>query len=215
MGRMRLRPALVALGCLLLVACSGSQTRDLARYYDPQGLFSAELPAANGLSVTDPQRGQGSSAILSGVVSSPPQPSASPSSQFGGALGGIPAQAGPAGDQTQYQVLAVTTDSFPNLEAMTLYFLTADPSIDVRDERHITMGRAAGRLIVADVLDSGASRAGLAAAFTLGADGVGYIVAAVFPPGDWSREEADFARIMGSLDTGVPSGLASFPLATG
>ncbi len=211
---MRARTALGLLACLVLGACAQAQSRDLARYYDPQGLFSAELPAANRLSVTAAQQGQGSSSVLSGVVSSPPQPSASPSSAFGGALGGMAAQA-PAGDQTLYQVLVVTTDSFPSLDSMALYFLTADPAIDVREEHPVTVGPDRGSLVVADVVQSGAVRAGLAAAFTLGGDGVGYIVAAVFPPGDWPREEPDFSRIIASVDTGVPSGLTSFPLAFG
>jgi hypothetical protein len=211
---MRRRAALVVLCCLALAACSGSQARDLARYYDPQGLFTADLPAANALSVTTAQQGRGSSSVLSGVVSSPPQPSASPSSAFGGALGGVAAQAAPTGDRTLYQVLAVTTDAFPTVEAMTLYFLTANPSIDVRDERPVTIGGGEGRLVVADVVESDSPRAGLAAAFTLGQDGVGYIVAAVFPPGDWAREEADFSKVVGSLHAGVAPGLASFPLGT-
>jgi hypothetical protein len=211
---MRARAGLGVLLCLALTGCARSQTRDLARYYDPEGLFSADLPAANNLSVTAAEQGQGSSSVLSGVVASPPQPSASPASALGGGLGGLAAQA-PAGDQTLYQVLAVTTDGFPTIEAMSLYFLTADPAIDVREERSITVGGDTGRLVVADVLRSGDPGAGIAVAFTLGGDGVGYIVAAVFPPGDWSREEADFTRITGSLDTGVPPGLASFPLATG
>lgn len=210
---MRVRAGLATLACLL-AACAQTQTRQLARYYDPHGLFSAELPAANSLRVTAAQQGQGSASILSGVVSSPPQPSASPSSALGGALGGVAAQA-PAGDQTLYQVLVVTTDSFPTVDAMALKFLTADPAIDVREEHPITVGRDAGTLVVADVVRSGAPQAGLAVAFTLGTEDVGYIVAAVFPPGEWPKEESDFSRIVGSVDTGVPSGLVSFPLGSG
>jgi hypothetical protein len=210
---MRVRAGLTVLLCLILAGCARPQARELARYYDPQGLFSAELPAANTVSVTAAQQGQGSSSVVTGVVSSPPRPSASPSSALGAPLGGMAAQA-PAGDQTLYQVLVVTTDSFPSVDAMALHFLTADPAIDVREERSITVGDDAGRLVVADVLRSGAPGAGLAAAFSLGTDGVGYIVAAVFPPGDWPQEEADFSRVVGSLDPGVPPGLTSFPLTT-
>jgi hypothetical protein len=212
--RARAAVGLVAV-CLLFTACSGSQNRDLARYYDPQGLFSADLPAANSLSVAPAQSGQRTSSILSGVVASPPQPSASPSSALGDPLGSGIGQQAPAGDQTMYEVFVVTTNGLDSLDAMTLYYLTADPAIDVRDEQQIELAHAEGRLVVADIHQSGTVGASLAAAFTLGSHGVGYIVAAVFPPGGWSNERTDFSRIVGSLQPNVPSGVASFPLSNG
>jgi hypothetical protein len=212
---MRIRTAVGGvLVAAMLTGCAQAQNRDLARYYDPQGLFSADLPAANRVSVTAPQQGQGSASVLSGVVAAPPQPSASPASQLPGGLTGV-AQQAPPSDQTLYQVLVVTTDGFASLESMALYFLTGDPSIDVREDRPIPVGRTEGRLVVADVMQSGSARASIAAAFTLGTDGVGYIVAAVFPSGDWGREEPDFARIVGSLSPTVPTGLRTFPLSSG
>jgi hypothetical protein len=38
--------------------------------------------------------------------------------------------------------------------------------------------------------------ASLAAAVSLGSGGTGYVVAAIFPPGGWSAEEADFLRVV-------------------
>jgi hypothetical protein len=204
----------IVLACLALASCSGSANRDLARYYDPEGLFRADLPAANTLSVTPPQAGQRTASILSGVVATPPQPSASPSSALGDPLGAGIGQQAPAGDQTMYEVFVVTTNNLDSLDAMTSYFLTADPSIDVRDEQDIEVARSEGRLVVADIRRSGTVVASLAAGLTLGSHGVGYIVAAVFPPGGWSKERSDFSRVVASVQPDVPSGVVNFPLSS-
>jgi hypothetical protein len=55
----------------------------------------------------------------------------------------------------------------------------------------------------------------LAAAFTLGRQGVGYIVAAIFPAGDWNNQRSDFLKVVSSFQAEVPPGLRTFPLATG
>jgi hypothetical protein len=212
----RARAGLVAvLACLLLPACAGSANRDLARYYDPQGLFSADLPAANSVSVTPAQSGRRTSSVLSGVVASPPQPSASASSAIGDQFGGGIGQQAPAGDQTMYEVFVVTTNGFDSLDGMTLYYLTADPAIDVRDEQAVEVAHSEGRLVVADIHQSGSVVASVAVAFTLGSHGIGYIVAAVFPPGGWSGERSDFSRIVDSVRPNVPPGVANFPLTPG
>ncbi len=205
--------AVALLVATLLAGCSGSPNRSLARYYDPQGLFSTDLPAANTLTVAPASQNQAGPSVLSGVLAAPPQPSPTPSDQFGSGLGGM-AGAQPT-DQTMYQVLVVTTDAFDSVGSMTSAFLTSDPAIDVREERGVTVGGDAGRLVVADIVRQGAPQAGIAAAFTLGHEGVGYILAAIFPPGSWSGEEGDFLRVLASFRAGVPPGLRSFPLSTG
>jgi hypothetical protein len=208
---MRVRAGLgLVLAGALLTACGEGQGRELARYYDPQGLFSADLPAANSVTVAPIRRAPAGPSLLSGVVASPPQPSPTESSALGGQFGAI-AQQAPVGDQTLYQILAVRTDTFDSVQAMDLYFLTGDPAMDVREERPILVGGTVGRLIVADITRAGSVQASIAAAFTLGSHDVGYVVAAVFPPGGWDRERSDFARIVASLTPGVPSGLSSFP----
>jgi hypothetical protein len=210
---MRVRAGLgLLLAGALLTGCANGESRQLARYYDPRGLFSADLPAANSVTVAPVRRAGAGSSLLSGVVASPPQPSPTESSPLGGGFGAM-AQQAPAGDQTLYQVLAVRTNAFDSVEAMDVSFLTGDPAIDVREERAILVGRTVGRLIVADITRAGSVQATIAAAFTLGTHDVGYIVAAVFPPGDWDRERSDFARIVASLTPEVPSGLSSFPLS--
>lgn len=212
---MRTPAGLAVLAVATLVAgCARAPSRDLARYYDPQGLFAADLPAANRLTVTPAQQGQDAASVLSGVVATPPQPSPTASGQLGGGIASF-AQQAQAGDQTLYEVLVVTTDGFESLEAMVLYFLTADPSIDVREERAAQVGPTAGSLVVADVLRSGSALASMAAAFTLGTGGVGFIVAAIFPAGRWQAERPDFTKVLDSFTPEVPSGLRSFPLSAG
>src|SRR5262245_42682140 len=87
MHKVPLRAAfLTVLG--LLAACSNDPGRDFARYYDGEGLFTLNLPAANTVTVTQPQSGQDGPDLLTGVVSSPPAPSPSPASAFGGGFAG-------------------------------------------------------------------------------------------------------------------------------
>jgi len=125
-------PLLAAVtGALLLGGCSQDDGRDLARYYDEQGLFTVDLPAENELAVTPPQPAQDGPGLLTGVVSSPPAPS--PQAQPG--LGSALAPTEPT-DQTIYQAFAVTSDGFEDLDEMALYFLTGDPIVDVVVDRH-------------------------------------------------------------------------------
>lgn len=203
------RTALAVVAAAVLSACSGAPGRVFARYYDPRGLFSANLPAANDITVTPPQPSPKGPSLLTGVLSAPPQPSPSPQSQFGGGLIG---QQAPS-DQTVYQALVVTTDTFQDLSAMVLYFLTANPGVDVQLERPVQLAGTGGELVVADLVQNGQTSASVAAAFSLGEQGTGYILAAVFPPGEWNSQEPDFTRILRSFDPGVPPGLRTFPLS--
>jgi hypothetical protein len=199
---------------LLLAACSGEHGREFARYYDPEGHFVTSLPAANDLVVTLPQSAPGGPALLTGVVASPPQPSPPP--QTGGFGGGFNvAQATETPDQTTYRALVVTTESFETVEEMSLFFLTSDPLVDVVIDDRVEIDDLPGRLVVADVRQEGAVTASVAAAFALG-DGEpreGFFVAAVFPPGTWDDERADFFRVLDSFRLTVPPGLGPFPMA--
>jgi len=47
---------------------------------------------------------------------------------------------------------------------------------------------------------------------TLGDGAIGYLVVAIFPPGGWDDERADFERIVRSFRTDVPPGLETFPV---
>ncbi len=193
------------------LACSSGTNRTLARYYDPQGLFTTSLPAANDVTVTDPQPAQDGPSILSGVVSQPPAPSPSPQSGLGGLGSGL-AQTAPA-DQTIYEAFALTTDTLPDLPAMTLSLLTGDPAIDVKSERAMRLDGMPARLVVADASQNGQVTAGLAVTLSLGTSGTGYVVAAIFPPGAWSSEQPDFLRVVRSFHAGVAPGIRTFPVA--
>jgi hypothetical protein len=202
------RIAICTLAAAALAACSQGSGREFARYYDPQGIFATNLPAANDLQVTPPQASSDGPQLLTGVVATPPQPSPSPQTGLGGTLVDTTTQT----DQTTYQVLAVQTDGFADLDEMALYYLTGDPAIDVRVEDSVRIDGDEGRLLVTDVNQSGAATASLAVALTLGRDGTGFLVAAVFPPGEWEAERADFFRVLESFNESVPPGLMSFPV---
>lgn len=196
---------------LVLGACASAKDRDLARYYDPEHRFSTRLPAANTLSVIPPQPTADGPTVLSGVISQPPLPSPSPASQFGGIGAGLAQQTEPS-DRTIYEAFAVTTDTFEDLADMTLYFLTEDPSIDLKEQRAVEIDGMPGRLLVVDSVRDGQVRASLAVALTLGEDGTGYLIAAIFPPGQWETEEPDFLRVLDSFRAEVPPLLRTYPL---
>lgn len=206
--------SLVAAAAVSLAACTRTGGRELARYYDPAGQFSADLPLANDISVTGPQPAASGPALVTGVVSSPPQPSPSPTGQLPN-IGANFTQRTQATDQTVYEAFVVTTDSFADMSAMALAFLTGDPSVDVLDERSVELAGSPARLVVADIARQGQPTASVAAAFSLGENGTGYIVSALFPQGDWSKEESDFLRVLGSFDTNVPPTLDTYPLVGG
>jgi hypothetical protein len=211
-GPMRRSVAILLVLALGGAACAGGKDRELARYYDPQGLFTAALPAANDVSVTPPQTTQGGPELLSGVLSQPPAPSPTPQAGTGiGAGLAQPAQT----DQTIYEAFVVTTDAFEDLSDMILYYLTGDASIDVRIEEPIRVDGAPGRLVVADSIQGGEPASSVAVAFSLGRGGTGYLVAAIFAPGGWESERSDFLRVVDSFRAEVPPGLQTFPVAGG
>lgn len=207
------RPALLAALLavpLALAACSQEGGRDLARYYDDQGLFTVDLPADNEVVVTPPQPAQDGPGILTGVVSSPPAPSAQADQGFGGGLA-----SGEQTDQTIYQAFVVTSDGFEDLDEMALYFLTGDPSVDVVLDQRAQLDGDIARLVVADVSAEGQeTTSSVAVALTLGDGETGYLVAAIFPPGGWDDERSDFERVLRSFTGQVPPGLTTFPLGS-
>ena len=195
--------AVIAAGC---GGTGSSSTRAFVRYHDPNGVFVADLPATHDLAPTEPQpEGQTAPGILAGVIAEP-SGVPSPSSGLGGgiALGADP-------DRTSFQVLVITSGGFESLEEMVLSYLTADPLIDVREERPTRVGGDPGLLLVADVLRDGASTAGIAAVFSLGHGGTGVILASVFPPGTWEAERADFLRLLRSFRTDLAPGELALP----
>ncbi len=212
---MRRTVAVLAVAALSLAACSGGKNRTFERYYDPAGMFSTYLPAGNDVTVAMPQPPAAGPGLLAGVVSRPPAPSPSPAT--GASLlgqGGL-GQAAPS-DQTVYQVFVVTTNTFSSVGDMALFFLTGDPQVDLKSEQRTWIGVMKARLVVADIKGSGGqATASVAAAFSLGVGGRGYVIAAVFPPGTWDKESSDFFKILRSFQPEVPPGVKEFPLAGG
>ena len=176
----RVPTLLVSLISLLpCIACAHDSGREFARYYDEQGMFALNLPAANDITVTPPQPAQDGPGVLTGVVSSPPAPSPSPASgAFGGGIG-MAAQGEP--DQTIYQAFAVTADGFDDLDQMALYFVTGNPIVDVTIDDPTRVDRDPGRLVVADIDQGGEVTSSVAAAMTLGDGATGYLIVAIFP----------------------------------
>jgi hypothetical protein len=195
---------------LALVACAQDRGREFAKYYDPQGMFVANLPAANDLAVTPAQASVDGPELLSGVVATPPQPSPSAAAGVGGGLGLATTTEQP--DQTIYRVLVVSTDTFADLDEMVLYFLTRDPIIDVRVDEPVRVDGVEGRLVVSDVNQEGTITASLAVVLTLGREGTGFLLVATFPPDQWDSERGDFYRVLESFRSTVPPGLTAFPV---
>lgn len=192
---------------LALPSCTESNGREFARYYDPSGFFTASLPAANTLTVTSPQSGPDGPGLLAGVIAQPPAPSPAPQTSFFDFSGTEEA------DQTIYQVLVVTTSAFEDLGDMGLFFLTGDPGIDVQLDETVRIDGWNGRLLVVDVQNADVLTASVAVGMTLGEGGTGYLVAAVFPPGEWAAERSDFFRVLESFRGGVPPGFETFPVS--
>jgi hypothetical protein len=206
----RVPPLVVSLIALLpCVACAQDSGREFARYYDDQGMFALNLPAANDVIVTPPEPAQRGPGLLTGVVSSPPAPSPSPAS---GAFGDIGVAAEGEPDQTVYQAFAVTTNGFDDLDEMALSLLTGDPIVDVTIDDPTRVDGNPARLIVADIDQGGQVTSSVAAAMTLGDGATGYLIVAIFPPGGWEDERDDFEQIVRSFRTDVPPGLETFPV---
>jgi hypothetical protein len=192
---------------LVLGSCSGGAHRPLERYYDPQSLFSAELPAANDIQVLQPQSSSSGPSLLTGVTSAPA--SATPSAGAGNDLGvGTSVQS----DQTQYQVFVLTGDAYSSPQDLSLLQMS-DPNADLKTQQATTIGDHEGLLIVADYKASAQSPAFSAASGFLLVDGVGYWISAVFPAGAWGSEQTDFMNVLRSFRTDVPPGVALAPLS--
>jgi hypothetical protein len=199
---------LVAAG--ILAACSSDTGRDFTTYYDPAGLFQTELPSANSITVAPPQPSTDGPGLLTGVIAEPPQPSPSAAAGFGAASSFITAQQ--PTDQTIYEAFAYTTGTFDDLDAMVLFFLTGDPTVDVLEEQDVRVADTPGRLVVADVSRDGVVSASVAIAMTLGSGGTGFVVGAIFAPGTWDAERPDLLRVLASFEPTVPPAMQTYPL---
>lgn len=207
------RMAASVLAVVLMGACSESvRDRDLVRYVDPEARFTVRLPEGHAIRASEPVEASATSpGLLAGVIASPAE--ASPSAA-GGLGAGIDLSSVDS-DQTTFQVFLLASEGFDSLGDMTLYFLTADPEIDVVMDDPLHVAGDEGRLVVADLVRDGRIAVEVAAAFSLGHDGVGYLIAAVFPAGTWETERGDFLRVVASFEPDVPPSLTTLPFRTG
>jgi hypothetical protein len=190
---------------LLLAGCSGTSARPLERYYDPQGQFSAELPAGNAIQVLQPQSGTSGPSLVSGVSSVPASPS--PSAQAVGDLSGLGPTTTTSSDQTQYQVLVIGNGSYQTPQDVALLQLE-DPAADLKVQQQVTIGGRRGLLIVADYAATSTTPAySEASGFVLNGP-LAYWIRAVFPAGQWGSQEASFLQVLRSFRTSVAPGVA-------
>jgi hypothetical protein len=203
------RSTLVVTAIVALASCTDEGGRAFARYYDPEGFFTTNLPAANAISVAPGEAPvPGTPTFLTGVESLPPQPSPQAPQGFGGALGATTAPS----DLTVYRAFAISTDAFADLNEMALFFVTSNPTFDVLLDEPVRIDTTDARLLVVDALEGDQVISSLAVALTLGRNDTGYLVVALFPEGTWDDERADFLRILGSFRMSVPPGFSTIPV---
>ena len=193
-------PALAAV--LLLAACGGAG-RPLSRYYDPQGLFSVELPTKHQIQVVGSapaDEATGFPEVLGGVFSSE-QPSPQAPTGFG-------AQASQP-DLTTYFVVALGTGSRQELEDF-LTTMRVQQGGDLKVDRPASIGGRAGGLVVSNFGTAGGG--GVLVAGVLQQGNVGYLIGATFPGDDWETESGDFTRILDSFRANGPPGISTLPL---
>lgn len=211
-GRMRKLALVVTLG-VALAACAGGGGRALQRYYDPRGLFSADLPRENQIQVIQPQGAAGGPQLLTGVASTPPEPSPPPAaaSAFGRrpVLGTQFRQQ----DRTIYVIYAVAADQFRSVEQLSRLH-TDDPSADLKVRESMEVGGRDGLLVVADHETDDGRTFTVASTFFIEGD-VGFWIAALFPLGDWDRERGDYLRVVSSFQSGVPAGIPAVAFGAG
>lgn len=191
----------------IFVGACGGVGRELAAYHDPQGYFSVALPLDHDVTPTAPQAAQSGPSLLAGVTAEPP--AAASSSALGSATTFATAS---SGDETRFQIIVVSGETFRSVGDLALYFLTGDPDFDVTDQRAVELDGLPARLVAGTVSDGGVATSGVAAVFALSSDGsIAYVVAAVFRPGDWSEERSDLLAVAAAFRTSVPPGYGAIP----
>jgi hypothetical protein len=204
--------AMLALA-LALGGCSSGTSPATERYYDPSGLFSAHLPADYDVLVMPAQRVQGAPALLSGVLSLPPQPDPSATSQpFGGGLAQSTTQ---QQDTAIYGIFVVKkTDDMKTDVDLARALLSSTIGPKVAEQDRLRIGRLQGLLAVVDHHDdtSGGGDYTDASAFVLDGD-LGFWIRELFGTGEWSQRREAFLRVVHSFQPGVPAGLPAVPIA--
>jgi hypothetical protein len=200
-------PVVIALG--LLAACSSSHSVQTQRYYDPSGLFSARLPAAQQLITIPRQDVSTTITVLSGVMAIPPTDTPSPSAAIGG---GLATSAAKHEDAADYTVWAVKAGDAKDLRELASQLLGQTTNPTLKSQRRVIVEGLQGILVVADHrTDAGDKYYTDASAFFL-YRGVGYWVREIFPFGDWKARRAVFSDLLRSFRPVVPAGIPAVPL---
>ncbi len=181
--------------CLVPLSVSCMQPpvdRPLQRYYDPRGLFSAALPVANEVTISEPgELGPGVD-LLSGITSTVPGSSAPARTRFG-----------EQPDQSVFLVWAVRSDSITSTQDV-VDLLGTDPNMDVETKQGFQFPDGDGTL-VAGTYTSDQGSFGIAGGF-IESDGVGYAVLEEYPEGQWTSQQFNFKEILHSFRTQTPPG---------
>jgi hypothetical protein len=188
---------------LTLSACSPPAHRQLEAYHDPAGLFSAELPGANEVTVIPPSTVGGGVEMLSGVTSAPEAAASAPVGrqfQFS------------RPDQAMFLVYVFRGEALTASEALAGMLLGANSGFVADDETTAPFAHTQGILRVGHVERPEQGSIGLAAAFLV-ENGTGYAVLEVFPENQWPSQRDDFLKVLASFRTGTPPGVATVPLS--
>ena len=201
----RLVPAAVV-AIALLSACSSGTPLSMQRYYDPNGFFSARIPAADQLVVVPPQTLSSNLDLLGGVVALPQAPSPSPSNGLGG---GIPT-VGQQQDTALYTISTVSAKGLTSVDALAQELLGQTINAKRVGQQRVIVGGIPGLLVVADHKDPTGAYSDASAFFLF--QRRGYWVREIFTLGDWQARRDGFRDIMESFVPGVPAGLIAVPL---
>jgi hypothetical protein len=193
----------LTLAALAVSACSPPAHRSLETYHDPAGLFSADLPGANEVTVIPPSSVGANVQMLSGVTSAPAAQTAAP-------VGRQFQLSRP--DQAVFFVYVLRGDALTGADAMAGLLLGSDVGFVAEDETAATFADAQGILRVGHIEGSDQGPIGVAGGF-LFEDGTGYAVLEAFPPDQWPSQRDDFLKVLASFRTVAPPGVAAVPLS--
>jgi hypothetical protein len=185
--------AVIALPALLAACGGGGPSGPMVRYYDPEGLFTAQLPQDNDLLVVAPQGVPDGPRLLSGVISVPPQPEPAQ----GGAFGNF---ASPQAQQDQaiYLVSVVRASGITSVDQLARQLPRSISDNDVREKGQVDLGGHVGLLVVADRASEGLTDA---SGFLLRGE-VGYWVQVLMPMGDWGDRRDDVIELLRTFEVG-------------
>lgn len=188
---------------LTLSACSPPAHRQLEAYHDPAGLFSADLPGANEVTVIPPSSVGGGIEMLSGVTSAPEAAASVP-------VGRQFQLSRP--DQAMFLVYVFRGAPLTGTDALAGMLLGSNSGFVADDETTATFAGGQGVLRVGHIESPEQGTIGIAGGFFVD-DGTGYAVLEIFPANQWPSQRDDFLKVLASFRAGAPPGVATVPLS--